>query len=239
MKIKGGKAKGNKQGKGLYKVGCDRCRQIIMAGKYTHAGAAREETGALIGMDGSDSHLITISQQFTCLHLWQLGGGECVSRVEIICLHVSLRAFIVSMYSPISSQFFFISVVLGVWSPLLNIQFRIQRMCNFLFHLPFYFVDQLPKQSTERHSSKKNTSTCYFRTFSKSALLSSTDIANSAIVFMSNSQWEKRGCKCILWGLYIVEQNNSPGEQKCQQTMLDYVGPVFYKQPTLVSFQSY
>lgn len=47
-----------------------------MAGKYTHAGAAREETGALIGMDGRDSHLITRSQQFTCSHLWQLGGVD-------------------------------------------------------------------------------------------------------------------------------------------------------------------
>lgn len=91
-----------------------------MAGKYTHAGAARKATGALIGMDGRDSHLITRSQQFTCLHLWQLGGGECVSRVEIIFLHVSLRAFIVSMYAPIESHFFFISVVLRVQSPLLN-----------------------------------------------------------------------------------------------------------------------
>lgn len=51
-----------------------------MAGKCGHARAAKGETGALIGMDGRDSHLITISQQFTCLHLWQLGGGE---RVEI------------------------------------------------------------------------------------------------------------------------------------------------------------
>lgn len=57
-----------------------------MAGKRGHAGAAGGETGALIGTDGRDSHLVTISQQFTCLHLWQLGGGGCVNRLEIICL---------------------------------------------------------------------------------------------------------------------------------------------------------
>lgn len=52
-----------------------------------------EETGAVIGADGRDSHLITISQLFTCLHLWQHREVECVSGLEIICLNRSLRAF--------------------------------------------------------------------------------------------------------------------------------------------------
>lgn len=51
-----------------------------MAGKRIRVGAAAEETGALIGTDGGDSRFITISQQFTCLHLWQLRGGEDVFR---------------------------------------------------------------------------------------------------------------------------------------------------------------
>lgn len=42
-----------------------------MGGKCGHAGAAGGETRALIGPDGKDSHLITISQLFTCLHLGQ------------------------------------------------------------------------------------------------------------------------------------------------------------------------
>lgn len=61
-----------------------------MAGKCGCVGAAGEETGALIGAEGRDSRLITISQQFTCLHFCQLRGGYYV-RVEMICLHLSLR----------------------------------------------------------------------------------------------------------------------------------------------------
>lgn len=49
-----------------------------MAGKCSHVGAAGGETGALIGVDGRDSHIITISQLFTCLHLWQLRDLESV-----------------------------------------------------------------------------------------------------------------------------------------------------------------
>lgn len=42
-----------------------------MAGKCERAGAAAGETGALIGADGRNSHLITIPQLFTCLYLLQ------------------------------------------------------------------------------------------------------------------------------------------------------------------------
>ncbi len=47
-----------------------------MAGKCSHVGVAGGEAGALIGADGRDSHLITISQLFTCSYLWQLKKAE-------------------------------------------------------------------------------------------------------------------------------------------------------------------
>lgn len=74
-----------------------------MAGKCGHAGVAGGETGALIGADGRDSHIITISQLFTCLHLWQHRGLDGVTREEIIfpcefaCeLHICICLFLQS-----------------------------------------------------------------------------------------------------------------------------------------------
>lgn len=49
-----------------------------MAGKCCHAGAAAGATETLIGADRINSPLITISQLFTWLHLWQLRKVECV-----------------------------------------------------------------------------------------------------------------------------------------------------------------
>lgn len=63
-----------------------------MAGKCGHAGAAGGETGALIGADGRDSHLITISQLFTCLRLWQAREVENVleGRTLYVCVFRSV-----------------------------------------------------------------------------------------------------------------------------------------------------
>ncbi len=51
-----------------------------MAGERSRVELAGGKTGALIGADGRDSHLITISQLFTCLQLWQ--GGVTLKEAE-------------------------------------------------------------------------------------------------------------------------------------------------------------
>ncbi len=51
-----------------------------MAGERSHVELAGGKTGALIEADGRDSHLITISQLFTCLQLWQ--GGVTLKEAE-------------------------------------------------------------------------------------------------------------------------------------------------------------
>lgn len=82
---------------GPYKWGSDQGWHFILAGKCSDVGVAAENTGALIGADGKDSHLITISQLFTFLHLWQVGKLEnviCAAEDEKICFHVSSRAFL-------------------------------------------------------------------------------------------------------------------------------------------------
>lgn len=67
-----------------------------MVGKCSHVGAAGGETGALIGADGRDSRLITISQQFTCLHLWQLREVEnvLVGWRLYVCMSVLERLYV-------------------------------------------------------------------------------------------------------------------------------------------------